>query len=140
MNKDLQIKKEYGNLYVCKNGSTEDFQFKKNRDDTFDPPLMEGKNYKKWVATDDEKTCLTCISYDGRIFPKDEIVRPHINCRCRAESVSAIYAGEATKDKKKRSRLLVTSLQCFACLLYIKGRCNRHRMVIRRIAIKIYSG
>ena len=40
MNKDLQIKKEYDNLYVCKNGSTEDFQFKKNRDDTFDPPLV----------------------------------------------------------------------------------------------------
>ena len=59
---------------------------------------MEGKNYKKWVATDDEKTCLTCISYDGRIFPKDEIVRPHINCRCRVVSVSAILAGESTKD------------------------------------------
>lgn len=101
MNKELQIKKEYDNLYVRKNGFSEDFQVEKNRDDTFNPPLMEGKNYKKCVATDDEKTCLTCISYDGRIFPKDEIVRPHINCRCIAESVSSIYAGEASKDGKR---------------------------------------
>lgn len=46
MNKELQIKKEYDNLYVRKNGFSEDFQVEKNRDDTFNPPLMEGKNYK----------------------------------------------------------------------------------------------
>lgn len=101
MEKELKTNEEYGMFYVRKTITCESPAYiEKNRDDKYDPPLVEGRNYKKWVITNDEKTCLECISYNGRIFPKDEIVRPHINCRCREESVSAIYAGEATKDGK----------------------------------------
>jgi hypothetical protein len=37
----------------------------------------------RWIAADDEKTCLTCGARDNKIYPINKIPpKPHYGCRC----------------------------------------------------------
>lgn len=42
-----------------------------------------GAKLVMWQAEMDDRTCVTCWSLDGRIFPLNAVpVKPHPNCRC----------------------------------------------------------
>lgn len=57
-------------------------------DGTIDGYKEAGVKQVRWIAVDDEKTCLDCKKLDGKVFPIDNIPpRPHYNCRCRLEIV-----------------------------------------------------
>lgn len=43
----------------------------------------EGVEEVQWVTEHDERVCGTCGTYDGKIFPIDELPpKPHWGCRC----------------------------------------------------------
>ena len=49
---------------------------------TLDGFKKSGVERVKWVARDDEKTCVECFQRDGVIYPIDEVPPRHYNCRC----------------------------------------------------------
>lgn len=49
----------------------------------------KGEQYVRWITMEDERVCGECDSYNGMIFPIDELPpRPHSGCRCEFEFVS----------------------------------------------------
>ena len=93
----MYIKKVYG--YILSRGEERVF---KNLLDTYDPPTVESKNWKQWVANIDLKTCLLCRSLNGKIYSMDDsdFQEPpiHPNCKCEILPMKAVIAGNATKD------------------------------------------
>ena len=61
---------------------------------------MLSKNYKNWISTLDQKTCVDCKSKHGKIYLVEEIVgnEPplHPRCRCFIEWVKVVVAGTAS--------------------------------------------
>lgn len=55
-----------------------------------------------WISELDLRTCLHCRQLHGKIFSVDDIIfeEPplHERCRCRIESIIAVWAGYATLD------------------------------------------
>ena len=55
-----------------------------------------------WISELDLRTCLHCRQLHGQIFSVDDIIfeEPllHERCRCRIESIIAVWAGYATLD------------------------------------------
>ena len=93
----MYIKKVYG--YILSRGEERVF---KNLLDTYDPPTVESKNWKQWVANIDLKTCLLCRSLNGKIYSMDDsdFQEPpiHPNCKCEILPMKAVIAGNATKN------------------------------------------
>lgn len=69
----------------------------KNKDDKFDPVTVPSDKWITWDCVDDLKTCLRCLSDNGKILPADTELY-HIGCRCEKKTVWAVQAGGATKD------------------------------------------
>lgn len=36
----------------------------------------------QWLCEKDERTCLACLVYDGKVFPTTEFMPAHMGCRC----------------------------------------------------------
>ncbi|WP_101697206.1 phage minor head protein [Clostridium minihomine] len=72
--------------------------------DFYDPPVVRSINWKHWVTRLDFKTCLRCRDKNGQIYGiSDTPWEPpplHPNCRCSIEMMSAVVAGNGTKDGK----------------------------------------
>ncbi len=81
-----------------------DHIIEKAADDVFFPKTVQSRNYKKWISTQDFKTCANCVSMDGKIYGIYEAVTPrpplHLHCRCVISQMRSITAGEATKNGK----------------------------------------
>lgn len=70
-----------------------------------DYALAGGYSYVRWIATQDERTCIVCGSRHGRVFRSDEVTgTAHPQCRC----VLAAVPNEAIdeEDPELRSQLL----------------------------------
>ena len=60
-----------------------------------------GYAYGRWIATQDERTCVVCASRHGKIYRLDEMVGTlHPRCRCSLSPVST----EAIKEKDPELR------------------------------------
>ena len=96
----MYIKKVYGYVLPEKGAMS----IYKGLLDAYDPPTVESKNWKQWVANIDIKTCLLCRSLNGKIYSMDDLdfQEPplHPNCRCEVLPIEAVIAGNATKDGK----------------------------------------
>lgn len=96
----MYIKKVYG--YVL--SVLDEHSILKGLLDTYDPPTVESKNWKHWVANIDLKTCLLCRNLNGKIYSIEDtdFEEPplHPNCRCEIVALEAVGAGNATKDGK----------------------------------------
>ena len=64
------------------------------------PVVLKNSEYWRWKITPSIKTCIRCLSLDGRMFEWIDTTqqRPplHLNCKCFVEEVSTILAGTAT--------------------------------------------
>lgn len=74
----------------------------KNRDDKYEPPTIESKTYKNWVAVLDAKVCLRCFERHGKIYliseHVDEAPPLHNRCRCDIKIMESVEAGFGTKN------------------------------------------
>lgn len=62
---------------------------------------QQGYSYVRVLASNDERTCPTCASRNGRVYPIDRVPVPwHPRCRC----VVAPVADEAVQEKDPASR------------------------------------
>ncbi len=93
----MYVKKMFGFVLT-----QEEEQFSKGWVDDFKPPTQQSKNWKHWVAQEDEKVCYECNTNSGKIYKLTEIPNPsppvHLRCRCKIETMDAIEAGFATLD------------------------------------------
>lgn len=64
-----------------------------------------GYAYGRWIATQDERTCVVCASRHGKIYRLDEMVgAQHPRCRCSLSPVSS-EAVEETDPELRRTLL-----------------------------------
>lgn len=65
-----------------------------------DRNYLQSRNWKHWLTIDDEKRCLKCEKYHGKVYHITENPNPkppmHFFCRCRIVTMSALSAGTAT--------------------------------------------
>lgn len=59
--------------------------------------IAAGLQYWEWSATMDLRTCLACALLDGEIFPVNEPMHSHVNCRC----VPLPVVGEPGKRERR---------------------------------------
>lgn len=94
----MYIKKTYGYVLVEKNVLLID----KSLLDTYDPPTELSENWIYWLTQITPQTCEDCKNENGKIYSiKDtSFKRPplHPFCRCSLPRLSAVLAGNATKD------------------------------------------
>lgn len=69
----------------------------KAKDDIFIPPTVQSTNWSTWSCIIDKKTCLKCLSENGKICRSDQELYHH-NCRCTKIPLQATPAGFATND------------------------------------------
>lgn len=67
-----------------------------------------GDSYVRVLASNDERTCPTCASRNGRVYPVDRVVLPwHPRCRCVAVPVP----NEAIQERDPATRALLLDSQ-----------------------------